>query len=196
MQPRSAQVIVQQVMGADTRVLGLATPRARPARPNHHGRPSLAGFVSGSVASSSRCRVVASAASSSAGRQSLSSPAAALGPLASVAPLPLDAALDNVDFGSASPLSPPRHARVSPSLSRAFALFILIVCVCMSVLVALALSRGPLRDSLPSFRGTLRASTSLGLDDVGFASKLAWDLVGYPLYVFFYVGLLMRVFAR
>ena len=104
--------------------------------------------------------------------------------------------LDDVDFGSASPLSPPRHARVSPSLSRAFALFILIVCVCMSVLVAVALSRGPLRDSLPSFRGTLRASTSLGLDDVGFASKLAWDLVGYPLYVFFYVGLLMRVFAR
>ena len=71
-----------------------------------------------------------------------------------------------------------------------------IVCVCMSVLVAVALSRGPLRDSLPSFRGTLRASTSLGLGDVGFASKLAWDLVGYPLYVFFYVGLLMRVFAR
>ena len=70
------------------------------------------------------------------------------------------------------------------------------VCMTMSVLLALALSRGPLRDSLPSFRGTLRASTSLGLDDVGFASKLAWDLVGYPLYVFFYVGLLMRVFAR
>ena len=71
----------------------------------------------------------------------------------------------------------------------------LIVCVCMSVLVALALSRGPLRDSLPSFRGTLRASTSLGPDDVGFASKLAWDLVGYPLYIFLFVGLLLRVFS-
>ena len=78
---------------------------------------------------------------------------------------------------------------------RAVALFTLIVCVCMSVLLALALSRGPLRDSLPSFRGTLRASTSLGPGDVGFASKLAWDLVGYPLYIFLFVGLLLRVFS-
>ena len=192
----SAPPMSAALLGADARVLGLRdVAAARPARPHRHGGPFPAGFASGSAASSSRCRVVASAASSSAGRQSLSSPAAALGPLASLAPLPLDAALDDVDFGSASPLSPPRHARVSPPLSRAVALFTLTVCVCMSVLVALALSRGPLRDSLPSFRGTLRASTSLGLDDVGFASKLAWDLVGYPLYIFLIVGLLLRVFS-
>ena len=191
MQPRSAQVMVQQVMGADTRVLGLAMPRARPTRPNHHGRPSLAGFVSGSVASSSHRRVVASAASSSVGRLSSSSPAVALGLLESPAPLPLVDVMD-VDFGPTSPSSPPRHARVHPPLPRAVALLTLIVLV--SVCITLALARGSLRDSLPSLRGSLRAS--FPSSDAGFVSKLAWDFIGYPLYIFFYVGLLMRVFAR
>eukprot|EP01050_Picozoa_sp_SAG11_P019015 SAG11_NODE_2965_length_2806_cov_3.410787_3_plen_127_part_01 len=58
------------LLGADARVLGLRdVAAAHLTRPHRHGGPFLAGFVSGSAASSSRCRVVASAASSSAGRQ-------------------------------------------------------------------------------------------------------------------------------
>ena len=147
--------------------------------------------MSGSVASSSHRRVVASAASSSVGRLSSSSPAVALGLLESPAPLPLVDVMD-VDFGPTSPSSPPRHARVPPPLPRAVALLTLIVLV--SVCITLALARGSLRDSFPSLRGSLRAS--FPSSDAGFVSKLAWDFIGYPLYIFFYVGLLMRVFAR
>ena len=56
------------------------------------------------------------------------------------------------------------------------------------------LARGSLRDSFPSLRGSLRAS--FPSSDASFVSKLAWDFIGYPLYIFFYVGLLLRVFAR